>query len=319
MRNPAASADPSDPLSDIAAASGLASGGVLQRGLSGAFALAIPAATHAVVHAVVRGKAVVAGVGDRPVELTAGQLAVLPHQTAHTIADAWPTRASASEEEQPDAGTIRSVGATDAVETVLLTLPFFLPGRGEPAASKILPMLKVLRVPNPELLEMVLLISKLAVMPGPGDHYVACRIAEAVLTKVLQQLAGSEEDRFGLFAVFASVGVKAALAAVRLDPARPWSIGELAEIAGTSRAEFLAGFQDAVGTDVQDFLTTRRIRFAETLLRTGAATVDELSERAGFRSSGSFRRAFERVTGHAPGENTQSRHLPKLFQRIAMA
>ncbi len=315
MRTPAASADPSDPLSDIAAASGLASGGVLQRGLSGAFALAIPAATHAVVHAVVRGKAVVAGIGDAPVELSAGQIAVMPHQTAHTIADVWPTRAKAQDEEQPDAGTIRSTGATEAVETVLLTLPFFLPGRGEPAASKVLPMLKVLRVPNPELLEMVLLISKLAVMPGPGDHYVACRLAEAVLTKMMQQLAGAEEDRFGLFAVFASVGVKAALAAVRVDPARPWSVGELADIAGMSRAEFLASFQDTVGTGVQDFLTTRRVRFAETLLRTGAATVDELSQRAGFRSGGSFRRAFERITGHAPGQTTLSDRLPGLLQR----
>ncbi|MEM6992882.1 MAG: AraC family transcriptional regulator [Myxococcota bacterium] len=319
MRKPDVSAAPSDPLSDIAAASGLASGGILQRGLSGAFALALPAASHAVVHAVVRGKAVVAGVGDTPVELTEGQIAVLPHQTPHTIADAWPTRAEPAEEEQPDAGTIRNVGATAAVETVLLTLPFFLPGRGEPAAAKILPMLKVLRVPRPELVEMVLLISKLAMMPGPGDHYVACRIAEAALAKMLQQLAKSEEDRFGVFAVFASVGVKAALAAVRVDPARPWSVGELAEIAGMSRADFVAGFQDAVGTGVQDFLMTRRVRLAEALLKTGAATIDTLSDRVGFNSTASFRRAFERVTGHAPGENSHSWRLPRLLQRIPSA
>lgn len=281
--------------------------------------MAVPAAGHAVVHAVVRGKVVLAGINDTPVELTKGQIAVLPHQTAHTIADAWPTRVEATDEEQPDTGTILNVGTTAAVETVLLTLPFFLPGRGEPAASKILPALKILRVPKPELLEMVLLISKLAVLPGPGDHYVACRLAEAVLTKMLQQLAGADEDRFGMFAMFASVGVKAALRAVQLDPARPWSIGELAEIAGMSRTDFTAEFQDAVGTGVQDFLVTRRVRLAETLLRTGAATVEEVSERVGFRSGGSFRRAFERITGHEPGQTTLISRVPRLIRRIGAA
>lgn len=307
-------ADPSDPLSDVAAASGLACAGVLQRGLSGAFSIAMPEAARAVVHCVVRGSAVIAGIEDNPVPLGAGQLAVLPHQTAHTIADAWPSGATSTEDEVADTGTIRSIGATEAVDTLLLTLPFILPSREEHPTSRILPVLRVLQVPNPELIEMVLLISKIAILPGPGDHYVACRIGEAVLTKTLQQLSGAKEDRFGLFAMFASVGVKAALAAIQMDPARPWSMGELAELAGMSRAEFAAQFHDAVGTDVQDFLLMRRVRLAETLLRSGTATVDELSDRVGFRSTGSFRRAFEKVTGHAPILGAEKSALGGLFR-----
>lgn len=289
----------SDPLSDIAAASGLACAGVLQRGMSGAFALAMPAASTALIHCVVRGSAVLAGVGDSPVELTGGQLAVLPHQTAHTIADAWPTRATETRDDVQDKGTIRSINATDAVDTLLLTLPFVLPGRDDGHTSKVLPVLKVLRVPRPELVEMILLISKIAALPGPGDHYVACRLAEAVLTKALQQLSSTDEDRFGVFALFASVGVKAALRAIKLDPTRAWSIGELTEIAGMNRADFVHGFADAVGLDVQEFVATRRVRLAESLLRAGDTSVVELANRVGFRSGSAFRRAFRRVTGHA--------------------
>jgi len=297
----------SDPLSDIAAASGLACTGVVRRGLSGAFALALPAASHALVHVVVRGRAVLEGASEDTVELTAGQIAVLPHQTAHTIADAWPpTVTPTASDEECDSGTILSIGASDAVETVLLSLPFFLPSRDASPAANVLPMLRVLRVPNPELVEMVLLISKLALLPGPGDHYVACRIAEGVLTKTLTQLAGAEEDRYGVFAMFASVGVKAALKAVQLDPSRPWSVGDLAAIAGMSRKEFVADFNDTVGTNVQDFVSTRRVRFAESLLRSGTVTIESLADRAGFRTEGAFRRAFKQVTGHIPGAGVAS-------------
>lgn len=311
----APSADPSDPLSDVAAASGLMCTGVLQRGLSGAFAVALPVATHAVVHAVVRGKAVIAGVEDEPVELGEGQIAVLPHQTAHTIADAWPTTARPTEDGDTDVGTTRSIDVTDVAETVLITLPFFLPSRNEHPIAHVRPMLEILQVPHPELLEMVFLVSKLALLPGPGDHYVACRIAEGVLTKALQQLAGAEEDRFGVFGLFASTGLKTALAAINRDPTRPWSIGELAEIASMPRTQLVEEFHDTVGQGVQDFLVTRRIRFAENLLRTGQASLDQIAERVGFRSNGSFRRAFERVTGHAPNGGRLVGFVPPILRR----
>ena len=315
----APSADPSDPLSDVAAASGLMCTGVLQRGLTGAFALALPMANHALVHAVVRGRAVIAGVEEEPVELTQGQIAVLPHQTAHTIADAWPTAAAPTEAEETDVGTTRSIDVTDVAETVLLSLPFFLPSRTEHPISHVRPMLEILQVPRPELLEMVLLVSKLALLPGPGDHYVACRIAEGVLTKALQQLAGAEEDRFGVFAMFASTGLKAALAAINRDPGRPWSVGDLAEIAAMPRGEFVAEFHDTVGQGVQEFLVTRRIRLAETLLRSGKASLQQVAERVGFRSNGSFRRAFERVTGHGPNGGRLTGILPSTLRRKAFS
>jgi|GEM_PF-1851636 len=310
-------ADPSDPLSDVAAASGLMCTGVLQRGLSGAFSVALPVATHAVVHAVVRGKAVIAGVEDQPVELGEGQIAVLPHQTAHTLADAWPSSATPTEDGNTDVGTTRSIDVSDVAETVLITMPFFLPSRNEHPIAKVKPMLQLLQVPHPELIEMVLLVSKLALLPGPGDHYVACRIAEGVLTKTLQQLAGAEEDRFGVFAMFASTGLKTALAAINRDPARPWSVGELAEIAAMPRGQLVSEFHDAVGQGVQDFIATRRIRFAESLLRSGQVSLDQIAERAGFRSDGSFRRAFEHVTGHAPSGGRLVGFVPSILRRKA--
>ena len=309
-------AEVSDPLSDVASASGLCSAGVIQRGLRGAFAVALPPASHALLHCVVRGKAIIAGVQDEPVELRAGQIAVLPHQTPHTIADRWPTSATEEADEPTDTGTIASIGvAEQTVDTLLLTLPFILPSRIEHPVARVRPMLEILDVPHPQVVEMVLLISKLALLPGPGDHYVACRLAEAVLTKVLQGLARAEEDRFGVFAMFASAGVRAALVAVQADPTRAWSIGELAELAKLPRGEFLAQWHDTVGASVTDFIATRRVRLAETLLRTGAATIDNLAERVGFRSEGTLDRAFLRITGHTP-EGTRPRLLPRLRGRL---
>lgn len=290
-----------DTMSDVAYESGLECAGVHQRGFGGDWAVGVRESHNALLHCVVRGGAVLTGVGE-PTWLGTGNIAVLPHSVPHTLASNEET-AEAGAEELPDPadGEVDSTAVDDLVETVVLTMPFVLAARQPDEAYPIQPILRVLDVPHPEVIEMTLLVSKLCLLPGPGDRYVARRLAEAVLTKVVVQLAGPEEDRFGVFGMFASQGVKAALAAVQGNLAHPWSVGELADIAGMGRRRFVAEFRDVVGTGVQDYVQLGRIRQAEELVRRGAAKVGDVAEAVGFRSQAAFARAFKRVTGHAVG------------------
>jgi AraC-like DNA-binding protein len=103
--------------------------------------------------------------------------------------------------------------------------------------------------------------------------------------------------------------MRAALQAVEDDVGRSWSVGELAEIAGMSRAQFKSEFAATVGTNVRDFIDMRRLRLAESRLVTGLAGVGELAGEVGFRSKASFQNAVKKLGGLRPGP--QLRELMK--------
>lgn len=253
------------------------------------------------MHVVLRGEAVVAGPDGEPRRLGPGGAAVFADLVPHTVASAWPI-ADAALIERPAAalvsGTTANYGSKVGVQapTVLMTMPFVTPGRvaSETEAPVDKPM-GVLEGSTGDLLELILLASKLVLLPGLGDRYVACRLSEAVLAKVLQRLAGAESDSLGLFAAFASVGVKTALQAIEGDVSRAWTVGELAKLAGMSRRAFTHAFSDTVGVEVADFVAMRRIRAVESMVASGRATVGEAATAAGFRSRSALSGAVRRV------------------------
>jgi AraC-like DNA-binding protein len=296
----------SDPLSDIATRSGLTCTSVERWNLKPPFAIRYAGSDHAIVHAVVRGEVVIVGLRDEPVRVGEGGTAVLPHDVPHIVASSWPL----SEDHVVDApaeaialGDVRNFeqGHPQA-DTIVVTMPFAVPGRtpAEPTteheeAPAPRPQIKVLGVPGEDILEMLVLIAKLSIMPGLGDRYVATRLAEAVLAKVLQRLAGAQSDTLGLFGLFASVGVKTALDAVESVVGRAWTVGELAEIARMPRAAFKAEFQDTVGTSVRDFIDLRRVAGARARIAQGLVSMADAAAAVGFRSRSALTAAVRRL------------------------
>ncbi|MCM3628280.1 helix-turn-helix domain-containing protein [Paenibacillus glycanilyticus] len=64
-------------------------------------------------------------------------------------------------------------------------------------------------------------------------------------------------------------------------------------------------FKEVTGSNLSDYLEQVRMEHAIALLRENRYTVDEISSRAGYNSSHSFRRAFKRVTGVSPSSYRQ--------------
>ncbi|WP_027091754.1 helix-turn-helix domain-containing protein [Cohnella thermotolerans] len=65
-------------------------------------------------------------------------------------------------------------------------------------------------------------------------------------------------------------------------------------------------FKEVTGVNLSDYLEKVRLDHAAELLRRHTHTVDEISERVGYNSSHSFRRAFKRVMGVSPSSYRQS-------------
>jgi AraC-like DNA-binding protein len=292
-----------DPLSDIAEGAGLTCTGVERWSLAAPWGIRYPGSGHAIVHTVLYGQAYVVGLGDAPVKIPAGGAAVMPHDLPHLVVSKWPmsdTHIIDAPSDPIPGGRVHNHASGRSDATLLMTMPLAVKGREDLEEPRTEPMIKVVDRPSEDLLELTMLAAKLAIVPGLGQRYIVCRLGEAIGAKLLQGLANEEEDTYGLFGMFASAGVRAALKAVEGDVAHPWTVGELAQIAGIPRHAFRAEFQDVVGTDVTEYVTMRRIRRAQAAVVDGLADLQQVASSVGFRTVGAFKKAAARVTGVRP-------------------
>jgi AraC-like DNA-binding protein len=91
------------------------------------------------------------------------------------------------------------------------------------------------------------------------------------------------------------------------DPARPWTIVELAKEAALSRSAFFDRFQRSVGVPPMEYLLGWRMALAKDMLRQDA-DIAEVAERVGYGSASTFSTAFSRHVGQPPGRYARAAH-----------
>lgn len=88
--------------------------------------------------------------------------------------------------------------------------------------------------------------------------------------------------------------------AMQLQPARRFTVPELAKLAGASRANFARLFSAATGKSPMRFLTELRLRLAAYQLVTTPLPLARIARNAGYASEFSLSRAFKRHYGFGP-------------------
>lgn len=98
--------------------------------------------------------------------------------------------------------------------------------------------------------------------------------------------------------------VKRVLDEMHADPSRPWTAGDMAEVAGVSIRRLQEGFRSYVGVSPRECLTDIRLaRVREDLLRgAGGFTVTDVAMRWGFTHTGRFAAAYRHKYGECPSE-----------------
>ena len=80
----------------------------------------------------------------------------------------------------------------------------------------------------------------------------------------------------------------------------PLDVAVLAKTAHLSQAHFSREFRRAFGETPHQYLLTRRLERAASLLRTTDRTISDICFTVGLRSVGSFTTSFRRVYGRSP-------------------
>ncbi|MGW3267075.1 cupin domain-containing protein [Streptomyces sp. NPDC001056] len=92
-----------------------------------------------------------------------------------------------------------------------------------------------------------------------------------------------------------------ALQAIHDNAAHPWTVPELAEISGLSRAAFARVFREALGQAPMQYLTEWRMTIARDHLRADDLTLPQIADAVGYGSPFAFAAAFRRHHGEPPG------------------
>ena len=84
------------------------------------------------------------------------------------------------------------------------------------------------------------------------------------------------------------------------DPARSWTVAQLAKKAALSRSAFFERFTRTVGLPPMEYLLAWRMAVAKDLLRRHDVGLAEVAERVGYGSASTFSTAFSRHVGQPP-------------------
>lgn len=139
-----------------------------------------------------------------------------------------------------------------------------------------------------------------AAEPHCGQQAVLDRLMEVILILVLRELMDQDRVDTGLLAGLSDPRLEKAITALHEQPARHWTLEELAQLAGMSRARFAVRFREKVQKTPGKYLSEWRLAVARSLLLKGKPLA-LVAESAGYANSSALSRAFRAQTGQSPG------------------
>ncbi|MDN3556523.1 AraC family transcriptional regulator [Halomonas maura] len=168
--------------------------------------------------------------------------------------------------------------------------------------ARALPEVVLIRLRNMPTLDMSLrVLFHEAAERHCGRQAALDRLSEVVFIQVLRDLMDRQRLRVGLLAGLADTRLARAINAMHAEPARAWSLEDLAATAGMSRARFAIRFREVVGRTPGSYLSEWRLGLAQSLLRQGKP-VQLVSDVVGYGSASALSRAFRAQVGLSPTE-----------------
>jgi AraC-like DNA-binding protein len=171
---------------------------------------------------------------------------------------------------------------------------------------------------EPALRSVLTLLADETRREEPGQQTILDRLLDLLLVYTLRTwFASPAGTPPRWYSALDDAAVGAALRAMHGDPAHPWTVAELAALAGLSRAAFARRFHAATGTSPLAYLADWRIALAaDALLRPGA-TLAAVAAEVGYGSEFAFSAAFKRQRGVAPGRWREQRRA-QLAEPVAV-
>jgi AraC-like DNA-binding protein len=249
---------------------------------------------------VLEGRCRLAVDGHPPLTLEAGDFVLLPATPGFTMSGFEPVTPERIDPKvkPPPTGEVRH-GTRGGRPDVRLLGGYF--EFGSPDAALLVTLLPaVVHVRGAERLSaLVRLVGDESSGRRPGRDLVLTRLVEVLLVDALRSTSG-EDAPPGLLRGLADARLAPAIRQMHGEPARSWTVAQLAKKAALSRSAFFERFTRTVGLPPMEYLLTWRMAVAKDLLRRNGVGLAEVAERVGYGSASAFSTAFSRHVGQPP-------------------
>lgn len=239
--------------------------------------------------------------GQQPLTLEEGDFLLLPKTPGFTMSGFEPASAKRIDPKvsQPESmNEVRHGRPGGDPDVRLLGGSFVFDSRDADLLVSLLPALVHVRGVE-RLSTLVHLVRDEATAERPGRDLVLGRLVEVMLIEALRAIQG-EAAPAGLLRGLGDARLAIAIREMHADPARTWTVEELAKKAALSRSVFFDRFTGAVGVPPMEYLLGWRMALAKNLLRQQDIGLAEVAERVGYSSASTFSTAFSRYVGQPP-------------------
>jgi AraC family transcriptional regulator, alkane utilization regulator len=141
-----------------------------------------------------------------------------------------------------------------------------------------------------------------AVSRKPGTETILTRLSDILFIQAIRAYASSassEQPNWFAAAIDAQIGET--LVNIHRTPQTPWTVEQLASLAGMSRSAFANRFTTLVGEPPLRYLSRWRMHKAIEMIQENRLTTAEIASLAGYESEAAFSKAFKKWTGQGPG------------------
>jgi len=239
--------------------------------------------------------------GHEPITLGAGDFVLLPATPGFTMSGFEPATPVRIDPKLASAGRgeVRHGTRTGPPDVRLLGGYFEFDSPDAALLVSLLPA--VMHVRGVERLSMLVqLVDTETSAQRSGRDLVLSRLVEIVLVEALRSTSGDDAPP-GLLRGLTDERVARALRHMHGDPARTWTVAQLATKAALSRSAFYERFTRKVGLAPMAYLLAWRMAIAKNLLRARELPLGEVAARIGYGSASTFSTAFSRYVGEPPG------------------
>jgi AraC-like DNA-binding protein len=299
-----------DPLSEVLDLLDLRAASPSRLEAGGTWALDFLGHQHLKVGAVVAGDCWLIPEGAEAIHLAAGDCYLLASSRPFTVASdpeaapvpsgdvlpsPWPSPAYYQTSPDDPARTILISGSLSFDDTAATFLLHSLPpvariAAGSPPAVVLAPVLE--------------LLADETAADAPGSATMRRQLTHILFVQVLRALLQPGEPAngttLGWLAALSDHQVGAALTLMHQQPARRWTVADLAGAVSMSRSSFAVRFRSLVGLPPLDYLVRWRMQIAARALRFTDRTVAAIGADLGYASESAFSNTFKRVLGQPP-------------------
>jgi AraC-like DNA-binding protein len=269
-------------------------------------------------HVIIRGNCWASVSGETPVQLSAGDIVVVPHGDTHVLSSTVGLRG------RPNMALYRVSGGRQLPISISMggdgrastdpdcggsSVQFvcgFLGCDVRPFNPLLAALPRVFKVrddtggPLSSYVQFALAESKERRM---GGQCVIGRLSELMFVDVVRRyLESLPSDRTGWLGGLRDPFIGRALSLLHRDPSRDWTIQSLARNAGLSRSALAERFTQFIGEPPMQYLMNWRMQLAGNHLLSGQESIAAIAGRVGYESEAAFSRAFKKVVGLPPSE-----------------